>query len=131
MRPAVTVSSPAIMRRVVVLPQPDGPSSATSSPGSMSRSIPFTASNGSRPRRGVRLAQLLQRAAAVTCAGATRWPSPGTSERAGAGLSGVAEPSRAVSVLAGAAANTWTRYQSTAKPTSIALPHPLVGSSPR
>ena len=35
MRPAVGISRPAIMRRVVVLPQPDGPSSVTSVPGSM------------------------------------------------------------------------------------------------
>ena len=31
-RPAVCVASPAMMRSSVVLPQPDGPSSATSSP---------------------------------------------------------------------------------------------------
>ena len=33
MRPLVTGSSPATIRNVVVLPQPDGPSSVTSSPG--------------------------------------------------------------------------------------------------
>ena len=31
------------MRSVVVLPQPDGPSSTMNSPSSMARSIPFTA----------------------------------------------------------------------------------------
>ena len=34
---------PATTRRVVVLPQPDGPSNATSSPGFTSRSSPSTA----------------------------------------------------------------------------------------
>ena len=48
--PLVTVSKPAIMRNVVVLPQPDGPSSATSSPGSIARSMPFTAVTLSLPR---------------------------------------------------------------------------------
>ena len=36
-------SSPAIIRRVVDLPQPDGPTSTTNSWSAMSRSIPFTA----------------------------------------------------------------------------------------
>src|ERR1700751_1489875 len=35
--PESAVSKPARMRSAVVLPQPDGPSSATSSPGAMSR----------------------------------------------------------------------------------------------
>ena len=43
MRPLVGVSSPAIMRRVVVLPQPEGPSSVTKLPGSMVREVSFTA----------------------------------------------------------------------------------------
>src|SRR5512134_1058961 len=34
MRPLVAGSSPATIRKVVVLPQPEGPSSVTSSPGS-------------------------------------------------------------------------------------------------
>ena len=42
-RPLVGCSKPAIMRRVVVLPQPDGPSSVKNSPGGMCRSIPSTA----------------------------------------------------------------------------------------
>ena len=33
--PSLAISSPAIMRSVVVLPQPDGPSSVTSLPASM------------------------------------------------------------------------------------------------
>jgi hypothetical protein len=41
--PVLGCSNPAIMRRVVVLPQPDGPSSEKNSPASMSRSIPRTA----------------------------------------------------------------------------------------
>src|SRR5690242_7347816 len=36
MSPLVTVSSPANIRKVVVLPQPDGPSSTTNSPSSIS-----------------------------------------------------------------------------------------------
>ena len=43
MRPAEFCSSPATMRSVVVLPQPDGPSSVTNSPGSTDRSILLTA----------------------------------------------------------------------------------------
>src|SRR5262245_497030 len=38
MRPAVGNSSPATTRRSVVLPEPDGPSSASNSPGRTSRS---------------------------------------------------------------------------------------------
>ena len=36
-------SKPATMRRAVVLPQPDGPSSATSSPGAISSDSPSRA----------------------------------------------------------------------------------------
>ncbi len=42
--PAVTVSSPATILSSVDLPQPDGPTSTTSSPSAMSRLTPFTAS---------------------------------------------------------------------------------------
>src|SRR6476469_6017168 len=38
-------SSPATIRKVVVLPQPDGPSSVTNSPSATRRSISFTAAN--------------------------------------------------------------------------------------
>ena len=41
--PDVASSSPAKMRSAVVLPQPDGPSSATNSPGSMCRVSPSSA----------------------------------------------------------------------------------------
>ena len=41
--PEVASSSPARMRSAVVLPQPDGPSSATNSPGSMRRVSPSSA----------------------------------------------------------------------------------------
>ena len=41
--PAVGCSKPAIIRSVVVLPQPDGPSSEKNSPAAMSRSMPRTA----------------------------------------------------------------------------------------
>jgi hypothetical protein len=42
MWPASTASSPAIMRRVVVLPQPEGPSSARNAPLCSSSEMPFT-----------------------------------------------------------------------------------------
>src|ERR1700709_2866523 len=41
--PEVISSSPAIIRNVVDLPQPDGPTSTTNSWSEISRSIPFTA----------------------------------------------------------------------------------------
>jgi hypothetical protein len=41
-RPESGRSSPATIRNVVVLPQPDGPSSATRLPRSTDRSIPST-----------------------------------------------------------------------------------------
>src|SRR3546814_16522500 len=43
--PAVISSSPATMRSSVDLPQPDGPTSTTSSPSAISRSTPRIASN--------------------------------------------------------------------------------------
>jgi hypothetical protein len=43
MEPSVGRSKPAIMRSVVVLPQPDGPSIVKNSPPSTWRSIPATA----------------------------------------------------------------------------------------
>src|SRR6185437_8650441 len=43
MRPLVIVSSPATIRRVVVFPQPDGPTSTTNSPSATSRSSSSTA----------------------------------------------------------------------------------------
>ena len=49
--PVVGSSKPAIMRRVVVLPHPDGPSRVTSSPGSMVKFAPSTATT-SRPDCG-------------------------------------------------------------------------------
>ena len=42
--PAVTVSRPAIMRRSVDLPQPEGPSSTVNEPSGMPSDTPFTAS---------------------------------------------------------------------------------------
>ena len=41
--PAVAISSPAIILSVVVLPQPDGPSSVTSLPASMKSEMSLTA----------------------------------------------------------------------------------------
>ena len=41
--PSLAISSPAIRRNVVVLPQPDGPSSVTSVPGSMVKDTSSTA----------------------------------------------------------------------------------------
>ena len=43
MRPAVAISRPAISRSVVVLPQPEGPSSVTSWPAPMVKETPRTA----------------------------------------------------------------------------------------
>ena len=40
---ALGSSRPAIIRKVVVLPQPEGPRSTTNSPFSTARSMPFTA----------------------------------------------------------------------------------------
>ena len=42
--PLVMVSSPAIMRSSVDLPQPDGPSSTVNEPSGMPSDTPFTAS---------------------------------------------------------------------------------------
>src|SRR5919197_5412158 len=47
MSPSVMSSRPAIMRSVVVLPQPDGPTSTTNSLSAMSRSMPRTACTSS------------------------------------------------------------------------------------
>ena len=41
--PAVGSMNPATMRSVVVLPQPDGPSSTTNSPSATDRDTSFTA----------------------------------------------------------------------------------------
>ena len=41
--PSLAISSPAIMRKVVVLPQPEGPSRVTSWPGSMVKETSSTA----------------------------------------------------------------------------------------
>ena len=43
MRPLVAISSPAIIRSMVVLPQPDGPKSVTSVPGSTFSEMSSTA----------------------------------------------------------------------------------------
>ena len=45
-RPVVGCSSPATRRNVVVLPQPDGPSSVTSVPRAMLKVTLFTAVTG-------------------------------------------------------------------------------------
>ena len=44
MVPAVMVSSPAIIRSKVDLPQPEGPSSTVKEPSGMASDTPFTAS---------------------------------------------------------------------------------------
>src|SRR5690349_18802930 len=51
--PAVGVSRPPIRLSSVVLPEPDGPMSATKSPRGMSRSMPCSTSIVSPPRRYV------------------------------------------------------------------------------
>ena len=45
MRPYVWMSSPAMARSSVVLPQPDGPRKQTNSPGKISREMSFSAAN--------------------------------------------------------------------------------------
>ncbi len=55
MRPASGCSKPATMRSVVVLPQPEGPSSVSSSPGSTVRLTSFTAASAAWPSRVKRL----------------------------------------------------------------------------
>ena len=67
--PPVGSSRPAIIRKVVVLPQPEGPSSTTSSPSSTARSIPFTA----RVPSGIRLLDPFERQEAHAHAA---WPFP-------------------------------------------------------
>src|SRR5215470_11024521 len=49
MRPSSALSSPATQRSVVVLPQPEGPSSVTISPAATSKSMPATAVTMSLP----------------------------------------------------------------------------------
>ena len=46
MRPPVACSSPAMQRRVVVLPQPEGPSRETNSPTAISKDTPPMAVTG-------------------------------------------------------------------------------------
>src|SRR5207247_9360842 len=58
MSPLSGVSKPAIMRSVVVLPQPEPPTSETSSPGWMSRESPSTAT--APPKRFVRRSRLIR-----------------------------------------------------------------------
>ena len=50
MAPELTSSKPAIIRRLLVLPQPDEPSSATISPSLTVRSTLSTAVTGALPR---------------------------------------------------------------------------------
>src|SRR5688572_24858774 len=61
--PASGRSKPAIMRRVVVLPHPEPPTSATSSPGAMSSDSASTAS--APPKRLVRPRRLMSTSAGV------------------------------------------------------------------
>src|ERR1043165_3400194 len=54
--PEVGCSRPAIMRSIVVLPQPEGPRKTTNSPSRISRSMPSTAAtspNSLRSRRAI------------------------------------------------------------------------------
>src|SRR6185436_9185847 len=53
MRPSSGVSKPAIMRNRVVLPQPEPPSRANSSPCAISRSTPSTAATAPKRLRTV------------------------------------------------------------------------------
>ena len=53
--PEVGSSSPAIMRSVVVLPQPDGPSSMKNSPSPIVKDDPFTAVKDPKSLRRLRM----------------------------------------------------------------------------
>ena len=78
--PPVGCSNPAIIRSVVVLPHPDGPSSEKNSPGSMRRSMSSTATTSSkllaraRPARSVRRAWGRRRRWPRRPSGGTVWP---------------------------------------------------------
>src|SRR5450759_2276284 len=69
MVPDVGAMNPAIMRRVVVLPQPEGPSSETSSPSSRARLKFSTAVKLPKVRDTLRSTSLLMRPPPNCCLG--------------------------------------------------------------
>src|SRR5882762_5717758 len=95
MRPASGCSKPATMRSVVVLPQPEGPSSVSNSPGSTSRLTSSTAASAAWPSRTNRL---------DTRSSLRLLPRSLISSRAGGGATGA----RAPHPYAGAADSTRT-----------------------
>ena len=64
------VSKPATMRRAVVLPQPEGPSSATSSPGAISIDSPSRARIAPKARLRLRSTTLVPGHGPALAAGA-------------------------------------------------------------
>ena len=68
--PSVGSSKPPIIRSVVVLPHPDGPSSAKNEPRGISTEIPSTATDSSnRLTSGLAVAQPVAAAASTGCRG--------------------------------------------------------------
>src|SRR5215475_12706194 len=72
MRPSVAPSKPAIMRSVLVLPQPEEPSNPTISPSPTARSTWSTASTGARPRGRYTLVSFSRRRSAMMRASGRR-----------------------------------------------------------
>src|SRR5271166_6818783 len=96
MWPAVGWSKPAIRRRQVVFPEPEGPSIAKNSPATMSRSTPSTALTAPKWRLTSRNSTAVEEVDAM---------SPLGSEWSIAGMSGGEPASRALSVLCLSAAD--------------------------
>lgn len=69
MVPPVGSMKPAIMRRSVVLPQPEGPRRKKSSPGATSRLMPLTAAVAALP-----LPKVLWRFRMEIAVGMGKWP---------------------------------------------------------
>src|SRR5438105_2620304 len=82
-RPSSGCSKPAIIRSVVVLPQPDGPSSVSSSPGSTSRLTSLTAANALCPARVKRFETCSSRSRAPIAIALATEECPGLPEAAG------------------------------------------------
>src|SRR5215210_233291 len=85
-RPAVGASNPAIIRRVVVLPEPDGPSIEKNSPSATSRSMPPTATTSpnrfsTRSRRTAGWVPGRGDAVLAGAAGAGVWVADGLAKR--------------------------------------------------
>ena len=102
--PAVGLSSPARCHSRVVFPAPDGPSSATISPGSMTRSTPRSAAT-SLPGGAVHVHQVL------AADGAARRPAGCVGRRGGHGGASLSSSGRADRMSATVATATASRQQ--------------------